>query len=111
MKVYIGTKVIQAEPMTRGRFEEAYPGVLKGTNASEEEGYAVRYANKYVSWSPKDVFESAYREVSVDETNLILSAMIANTSELQPAPALTPGENPVEVPSPNPPEGAANAIS
>ena len=119
MKVYIGTKVIQAEPFTRGKFKEAFPGVLnKETTTAEdaEDGYAVRYANKYVSWSPKDVFEAAYREVSGDETNLILSAMVANNAASAevagPAqgvspeqPVLAPAEQPVEVPGPNPGEG------
>jgi hypothetical protein len=30
------------------------------------------YPDGYVSWSPKEVFEAAYREISVDEKDLIL---------------------------------------
>jgi hypothetical protein len=46
MKQYIGTKIIHAEPMEKnGRY-----------------GYKVVYApDGYESWSPKDVFEAAYR--------------------------------------------------
>lgn len=47
MKTYIGTKVIRAE-----RAEKDF-----------QPGYLVTYADGYESWSPKDVFESAYREV------------------------------------------------
>ena len=104
MKVYIGTKVIQAEPFTRGKFKEAYPGVLnKETTTAEdaEDGYAVRYADHYVSWSPKTVFEAAYREVSREEENLILVAMIKPEEFVvppQPAqPVLAPEEQPIEV--------------
>lgn len=35
-------------------------------------GYKVIYPDGYISWSPKDVFEAAYREVSEDERALIL---------------------------------------
>ena len=64
MKKYIGTKQIEAEPMTMG---EAYRrGVLHaGRVPSESEkskdGYYVRYENGYESWSPADVFEKAYK--------------------------------------------------
>lgn len=49
MKQYIGTKIIHAEPMEK----------------NGREGYKVVYApDGYESWSPKDVFEEAYRETS-----------------------------------------------
>lgn len=44
MKVYYGTKRIEAWP-------EARDG---------QEGYGVRYEDGYESWSPKDVFDAAY---------------------------------------------------
>ncbi len=50
MKKYIGTKLIEAEPATKD-------GV---------DGYRVRYADGYESWSPKDVFERAYLPVTVN---------------------------------------------
>lgn len=64
MKKYIGTKQIEAEPMTMG---EAYRrGLLHaGRVPSESEkskaGYYVKYDNGYESWLPKDVFEQSYR--------------------------------------------------
>lgn len=64
MKKYIGTKQIEAEPMTMG---EAYRrGLLHaGRVPSESEkskaGYYVKYDNGYESWSPADVFEQSYR--------------------------------------------------
>ena len=50
MKRYIGTKIIQAFPESKGPM----PG--------GEEGYAVIYEDGYRSWSPKAVFEAAYKE-------------------------------------------------
>lgn len=64
MKKYIGTKQIEAEPMTMG---EAYEkGLLQAgrvPNDSEKSnaGYHVRYQDGYESWSPKEVFEKAYK--------------------------------------------------
>lgn len=64
MKKYIGTKQIEAEPMTMG---EAYRrGLLHaGRVPSESEkskaGYYVKYDNGYESWSPADLFEKAYK--------------------------------------------------
>ena len=49
MKQYIGTKIIHAEPMEK----------------NGRPGYKVVYApDNYESWSPKDVFEEAYRETT-----------------------------------------------
>lgn len=52
MKMYVGVKSVYAEPEL---------------NAKSEEGYAVLYPDGYKSWSPKNVFENAYIEVSVNE--------------------------------------------
>lgn len=60
---YIGTKLIKAKPMTRGDYN-AYRGWTIPENENpDEEGYLVVYvdSNDYVSWSPKDVFDRAYR--------------------------------------------------
>ena len=67
MKKYLGVKVIQAEPMTHGEFSLKKYGndnsTEFGIKNKEAEGYLVQYDNEYISWSPKDVFEKAYREV------------------------------------------------
>lgn len=81
MKHYIGTKQVEAEPMSKG---EAYEkGLLKaGVVPSEEEssimGYHVRYKDGYESWSPKGVFEEAYQ---ISETPL--DRMIIEQNELE----------------------------
>ena len=58
MKRYVGVKIIQAEPMMLVDAEEKLQRKIKPGN---EEGYLVIYTDGYESWSPKDVFEEAYR--------------------------------------------------
>lgn len=62
MKKYIGTKVIMAEPMTMTEAQKVLGRELKPATL-EEDGYLVEYKDGYKSWSPKSVFEEAYREV------------------------------------------------
>lgn len=65
MKAYIGTKVVQAEPQDRRNNLE--------TDTPARPGYKVVYEDGYESWSPKDVFERCYREVTITESALILA--------------------------------------
>ena len=62
MKKYIGTKVIMAEPMTMTEAQKVLSRELTQSNI-EEDGYLVEYEIGYKSWSPKSMFEKAYREV------------------------------------------------
>ena len=76
MQKYIGTKIIEAVPAIRkgGKvYEEGWP-IPKSMDPTEE-GYKVRYPDGYESWSPKDVFEEAYREASGVSFGLALEAM------------------------------------
>ena len=59
MKRYVGTKIIHAQPEQR----------------IGEPGYLVRYADGYLSWSPKDVFEEAYRECEAMTFGLALECL------------------------------------
>lgn len=67
MKQYIGTKIIEAEPAYRCRdgggkvFITTSPKEAFPNYPIVEDGYRVRYQDGYTSWSPKDVFEAAYR--------------------------------------------------
>lgn len=62
MKKYIGTKQIEAEFMTRGdAWGKHLLGEKPSTENFDDEGYHVRYEDGYESWSPKDVFEKAYK--------------------------------------------------
>lgn len=71
MQRYIGTKIVKAREMTRGEYN-AYRGWTPPHGEDQSvPGYLVEYedggeANHpkhagYISWSPKDVFERAYR--------------------------------------------------
>lgn len=62
MKKFIGTKVIMAEPMTMTEAQKVLGREIKPAT-DDEDGYLVEYDNGYKSWSPKSVFEKAYREV------------------------------------------------
>ena len=76
-EVYIGTKVIAAEPMTDLEFASKIRPISAGveifTDGKGAPGYKVRYEDGYVSWSPKDVFEQCYRKVTVAETLLVIT--------------------------------------
>lgn len=72
MKTYIGTKVVGATPMTRERYNVFRGWTVPADENPYDEGYLVEYVDGgpantkeyagYVSWSPKGVFERAYRE-------------------------------------------------
>jgi hypothetical protein len=70
LKTYIGAKIIQAAEMDECTFLR----LIKEqdvTNRETQPGYYVKYPDGYESWSPKRVFEEAYREVSAAEKSLI----------------------------------------
>lgn len=70
MKSYIGTKIIQAESMDECSFLREHKN-QENTNRETRPGYVVRYPDGYTSWSPKEVFEAAYREISPSEMSLV----------------------------------------
>ena len=65
MQQYIGTKIIQAEPALR----------YSKPNVPGEDGYKVVYPDGYESWSPKAVFEEAYRPCNAMTFGLALDAL------------------------------------
>ncbi len=80
MKRFIGTKIIHAIPALRitrgaGKYEYARVGEICPAGAKTEEGYCVRYADGYESWSPKVVFEESYRETEGLSFGLAIEAM------------------------------------
>lgn len=82
MKTFIGTKVIEAKPATMLEATAAKMGTtIDGAKQFckpediDKEGYIVRYPDDYVSWSPKDVFEEAYRECDNMTFGLAIEAM------------------------------------
>lgn len=63
MQQYIGQKRIKARPATFGEFHKSTPAPVTNTTSPDAPGYHVIYEDSYESWSPKDVFEKAYRPV------------------------------------------------
>ncbi len=74
MEAYIGAKVILAEEMDECTFLSKFKSE-DTENRETRPGYHVVYANPngrdYDSWSPRDVFEEAYRKISDSEKKLI----------------------------------------
>lgn len=69
MTPYIGTKIIKAKPMNRKEYYDLWGWEIDPADAKYE-GYLVEYEDSesnhpdfegYISWSPKDVFEKAYK--------------------------------------------------
>lgn len=62
MKKYLGTKLVTAKPMTRVEAEVILGKSIKlAKQEYSGEGYLVRYEDGYQSWSPKEVFDEAYK--------------------------------------------------
>ena len=67
MKTYIGAEILQAVEMELYTYNSS-KGIESDTDNMP--GYLVKYPDGYSSWSPKHVFEEAYREVSSAEATL-----------------------------------------
>ncbi len=60
---YTGTKRIEAVSMNRGTADKYITRkAITRTYNPDEEGYLVKYSDKYISWSPKKAFEETYRK-------------------------------------------------
>ena len=70
MTKYTGTKTIKACPMPLGEAEKVLGRNIETSAVENREltpGYLVEYEDGYRSWSPKEVFDKAYR---VSETHV-----------------------------------------
>lgn len=63
MEKYIGIKKIEAAPMTRGAYNEYRGWKIPEDENPTDEGYIVKYADGYISWSPRAAFEEAYNKM------------------------------------------------
>lgn len=78
MDRYIGTKIIFAKPMRHDQFLAKYrteESKSKEIRLQEVEGYVVKYSDDYFSWSPKSMFESAYKKCEAMTFGLALEAL------------------------------------
>ena len=53
MRQYVGTKMIHAEPMTRGEYNQYRGWQIPENENPEDEGYHIVYPDGYESWSPQ----------------------------------------------------------
>lgn len=82
---YLGVKLINAQPMTRLEYNRLRGWELPADENGDDAGFLVEYldggqANTphykgYVSWSPKPVFENAYRSIEAMTFGLAIEAL------------------------------------
>lgn len=85
MKRYIGTKLIAAVAMTRAAYNDLRGWTLPANEDGADDGYLVEYLDGgkpnlegyagYVSWSPKEQFEAAYRPAHEMTFGLAIEAL------------------------------------
>lgn len=85
MTTYIGTKLIQATPMTRQQYNDYRGWQLPADECGDDDGYLVEYVDGgkandsrhagYISWSPKEVFERAYQPTDGMSFGMAVEAM------------------------------------
>lgn len=81
MKNYIGCKIIKAEEKTYGEYKKEKYGdkQFESNIPDNEKGYMVKYpaigegSKEHISWSPKNIFEKAYRLIEDEEFDMINS--------------------------------------
>ncbi len=87
MNQYIGTKLIKAEPMTRQAYNDFRRWTLPADENGADKGYLVEYLDGgkpnttthigYVSWSPAEQFDNAYRPCNAMTFGLAIGALKA----------------------------------
>ena len=74
MSMYIGTKIVKAMPMTMTEAQEVLGREIKPATV-ELDGYLVEYKDGYMSWSPKSVFDDAYRKLVGMDFGKVIEAL------------------------------------
>lgn len=72
-EMYIGTKIIGGFPMNLGDYNKYRGWQLPADEYPKTEGYIVQYSDGYISWSPKEQFEKAYRKIKTGEMSFGLA--------------------------------------
>lgn len=85
MNRYLGTKAVNATPMTRAAYNTLRGWTLPADENGDDAGYLVEYTDGgkpnhpgfagYISWSPKEQFDKAYRPTTALTFGLALEAM------------------------------------
>lgn len=79
---YVGTKEVLATPMTLGEYNLYQGWTIPADQDPETAGYLVEYLNGgasnhpdhagYISWSPADVFNESYTDISTPKARVIV---------------------------------------
>ena len=82
MQQYTGTKVIKAKELSRGEYNKLRGWVTPSDENPDDAGYLVEYVGQgnpnhadfanYISWSPKQVFEDAYKPSGTPAERVLL---------------------------------------
>jgi hypothetical protein len=85
MKTYIGTKLVNMQPMTRQEYNDFRGWTLPADENGADDGYLVEYLDGgkpntathagYVSWSPKAQADAAYRPTDGMSFGLAVEAL------------------------------------
>lgn len=84
MQRYIGTKIINAKPMNRQKYNDFRGWQLPADECGDDKGYLVESVGEpanteefagYVSWSPSKQFEEVYRKTTGIPFGLAVEAM------------------------------------
>ena len=85
MQQHIGTTLINAKPMSRQAYNELRGWTVPADENPSDEGYLVEYIDGgqsnhpdfkgYISWSPKEQFENAYRPTTGMSFGLAIEAL------------------------------------
>lgn len=87
MKKHIGTKMVLSRPMSRQEYNTYRGWSLPADENGDDKGYLVEYLDGgkpnhahhpgYISWSPKEQFDKAYREIGSLSFGMAIEAMRA----------------------------------
>lgn len=58
---YVGTKKIEARPMTRGAYNYYRGWPIPSDEDPNDNGYLIKYSDGYEHWSPEKQFDETYR--------------------------------------------------
>lgn len=78
IKKYIGVKLIEAEPMTRGEYNIFRNWTLPADENPNDEGYKLFRQDGTYSWEPKELFENSYMSLGDPEGTKIVEEDVNN---------------------------------
>ena len=74
--------MVEAEPMTRGAYNQLRGWELPERENPKDQGYLVKYDDDYISWSPKDIFEKQHFMLMSDKQELLESLNYIDINDL-----------------------------